>query len=64
MPAPLHVAFHAKATCASSVSLPICLQDLICAGMHSRAAYGFPAAAGMMSTVTDYIKLQTIQPLT
>lgn len=39
-------------------------QDLICAGMHSRAAYGFPAAAGMMSTVADYIKLQTIQPLT
>ncbi|KAL4425884.1 hypothetical protein ABPG75_009900 [Micractinium tetrahymenae] len=40
------------------------LQDLLCAAMHSRAAYGFPAAAGMMSTVADYIKLQTIQPLT
>ncbi|PSC76092.1 Sn1-specific diacylglycerol lipase beta [Micractinium conductrix] len=40
------------------------LQDLICAAMHARAAYGFPAAAGMMGSVGDYIRLQTIQPLT
>ncbi|KAG7675249.1 hypothetical protein Ndes2437A_g00453 [Nannochloris sp. 'desiccata'] len=40
------------------------LQDLLCAAMHSRAAYGFAMAAGHITSVTSYIKLQTVQPLT
>ena len=43
--------------------LPL-LQDLLCASMHSRAAYGFAMAAGHVSSVASYIKLQTLQPLT
>lgn len=39
-------------------------QDLLCAAMHARAAYGFPLAAGLMSDVPSYIRLQTLQPLT
>ncbi|KFM27528.1 Sn1-specific diacylglycerol lipase beta [Auxenochlorella protothecoides] len=40
------------------------LQDLLCAGMHSRAAYGYAMAAGHISTVTGYIKLKTLAPFT
>lgn len=40
------------------------LQDLLCAGMHARAAYGYPMAAGHISSVSNYIKLKTLQPLT
>jgi len=40
------------------------LQDLLCAAMHSRAAYGFAMAAGHITSVTSYIKLHTVQPLT
>jgi hypothetical protein len=40
------------------------LQDLLCGAMHSRAAYGFAMAAGHITSVTSYIKLQTVQPFT
>ena len=39
------------------------LQDLLCAAVHSRAAYGFAMAAGHITSVASYIKLQTVQPL-
>lgn len=42
---------------------PACLQDLLCAATHSRAAYGFPAAEGLMGSVADFVRLQTLQPL-
>lgn len=49
----------------SSLPAPGCsVQDLLCAAMHSRAAYGFAMAAGHVSSVSSYIKLQTLQPLT
>lgn len=55
--------------CAAAAELlptlpPYPLQDLLCAAMHARAAYGFPLAAGLMSDVPSYIRLQTVQPLT
>jgi hypothetical protein len=37
---------------------------MLCAALHSRAAYGFPLAEGMMGSVADFVRLQTIQPLT
>lgn len=40
------------------------LQDLLIAATHSRAAYGFAMQAGHISSITSYIKLQTLQPLT
>ena len=40
------------------------LQDLLCAALHSRASYGFAMAAGHVSSVEAYIKLQTLQSLT
>jgi hypothetical protein len=40
------------------------LQDLLIAATHSRAAYGFAMQAGHISSITSYIRLQTLQPLT
>lgn len=39
------------------------LQDLLCASTHSNAAYGFAMAAGHITSVASYIRLQTVQPL-
>lgn len=39
------------------------LKELLCAATHSRAAYGFAMADGHVSSVSSYIKLQTVQPL-
>lgn len=39
------------------------LQDLITATAHARAAYGYAMAAGHVSSVAAYIKLQTWQKL-
>lgn len=39
------------------------VQDLLCAAVHSRAAYGFAMEQGLISSVGAYIKLQTLQPL-
>lgn len=40
------------------------LQDLICSAIHSRAAYGFAMQAGHIKSVSSYIRLHTLQPLT
>ena len=39
------------------------VQDMLCAAMHARAAYGYPMAAGHVSSVMSYVKLQTVQQL-
>ena len=39
------------------------LQDLITATAHARAAYGYAMAAGYVSSIASYIKLQTWQKL-
>lgn len=40
------------------------LQDLLCAAMHSRAAYGYAMAAGHISSVSSYIRLKALAPFT
>ena len=36
------------------------LQALLCAGMHSRAAYGYAMAAGHLSSLLNFALLQTV----
>ena len=40
------------------------LQALLCAGMHSRAAYGYAMAAGHLSSLLNFALLQTVGRLT
>ncbi len=40
------------------------LQPLLCAGMHSRAAYGYAMAAGHLSSLLNFALLQTVSPHT
>jgi len=51
-----------SATSATSLDAML-LKRLLCAATHSRAAYGFAMAGGHVSSVSSYIKLQTVQPL-
>ena len=37
------------------------LQDLLCAAMHSRAAYGYAMAAGHLSSLLNFALLQTVR---
>ncbi len=37
------------------------LQALLCAGMHSRAAYGYAMAAGHLSSLLNFALLQTVR---
>lgn len=39
------------------------LQDVLCASMHARAAYGFAMAAGHLADAMSFIRLHTVQPL-
>lgn len=39
------------------------LQALLCAGMHSRAAYGYAMAAGHLSSLLNFALLQTVRRL-
>ena len=37
------------------------LQALLCAGIHSRASYGYAMAAGHLSSLLNFALLQTVQ---
>ena len=37
------------------------LQALLCAGVHSRAAYGYAMAAGHLSSLLNFALLQTVR---
>jgi hypothetical protein len=50
-------------TCAAGRDAPqqqSLLQALLCAGMHSRAAYGYAMAAGHLSSLLNFALLQTV----
>jgi hypothetical protein len=39
------------------------LQDMLTAAVHSRGAYGYAMAAGYVSSILAYVRLQTLQKL-